>query len=425
MRSRWRSNSPTSHPSARSHASARVWSPRSRCSIRPGLLLDRPLHGGGPAIPLPARSRACHARRSAPRRVTSRARTASCCGTSTPTSWGCRRVCHRPPRWTGRSGRWPDGDSPARRCTRDQAIGLLWPDKPEAAARQSLREAIRLLRRYIGEERLRTEADQLELAAGAVELDTDLLDRLIERRDWAGATPLVRGKFADGFGLDGSSAFEDWLHAEQWHWYGREMDVLIQHAEQRLDAGDLLGADDPARRALNLDPESQRALRTLLRRLALAGDRSAALELYTRFEKRAQQSGAQIEPATQALVDRLRRAREWKLPPAAHTAEQGIAWRRVPLLGREHELAAILSAWRQVRPGRLALVMIEAAPGGGKTRLVEEVMARAALDGGVCIATRAVPADQHQDMSGIVALARGGLLDAPGIAATSPAALAA
>ena len=69
--------------------------------------------------------------------------------------------------------------------------------------------------------------------------------------------------------------------------------------------------------------------------------------------------------------------------------------------------------------------MIEAAPGGGKTRLVEEVMARAALDGGVCIATRAVPADHHQDMSGIVALARGGLLDAPGVAATSPAALAA
>ncbi len=69
--------------------------------------------------------------------------------------------------------------------------------------------------------------------------------------------------------------------------------------------------------------------------------------------------------------------------------------------------------------------MIEAAPGGGKTRLVEEVMARAALDGGVCIATRAVPSDHHQDMSGIVALARGGLLDAPGVAATSPAALAA
>jgi hypothetical protein len=68
--------------------------------------------------------------------------------------------------------------------------------------------------------------------------------------------------------------------------------------------------------------------------------------------------------------------------------------------------------------------MIEAAPGGGKTRLAEEVMARATLDGGVCIATRAVPADQEQSMSGIAALTRGGLLDAPGVAAAAAPALA-
>jgi DNA-binding SARP family transcriptional activator len=314
--------------------------------------------------------------------------------------------------------------APARRCTREQAIGLLWPDKPQASARQSLREAVRLLRRYVGEAHLRAEADQLELAAGAVELDTDRFDRLIEKRDWAGATPLVRGKFAEGFGLDEASAFEDWLRGEQWHWYGREMDVLIQHAEQRLDAGDLLGADDPARRAVHLDPESQRALRTLMRRLALAGDRSAALERYDQFARRAQESGATIEPETRALAERLRRAREWKLPPAAYAPEHGVAWRRVPLFGRERELAEILTHWRQSRAGRLGLVMIEAAPGGGKTRLAEEVMARATLDGGVCIATRAVPADQEQSMSGIAALTRGGLLDAPGVAAAAAPALA-
>jgi DNA-binding SARP family transcriptional activator len=314
--------------------------------------------------------------------------------------------------------------SPARRCTRDQAIGLLWPDKPQTAARQSLREAVRLLRRYVGETHLRTEADQLELGAGAVELDTDRFDRLVEKSDWAAATPLVRGKFADGFGLDDASAFEDWLHAEQWHWYGREMDVVIQYAEQRLDAGDLLGADDPLRRALHLDPESQRAVRTLMRRLALAGDRSAALGLYDQVAKRAQQSGTTIEAETRALAERLRRTRERKLPPAAYAAEQGVAWRRVPLFGRERELAEILTHWRKSRAGRLGLVMIEAAPGGGKTRLTEEVVARAALDGGVCITTRAVPADQDQRLSGIAALTRGGLLDAPGVAAAAAPALA-
>ena len=314
--------------------------------------------------------------------------------------------------------------APARRCTRDQAIGLLWPDKPQATARQSLREAVRVLRRYVGDAHLHAEADQLQLTADAVELDTERLDALIAKREWAAATPLVRGKFADGFGLDGSSAFEDWLHAEQWHWYSRAMDVLIQHAEQRLDAGDLLGADEPARRAATLDPESQRALRTRMRRLALAGDRSAALEQYHQFERQAKQAGTAIEPETHALAERLRRGREWKLPPAAHAPDQGAMWRRVPLFGRERALAEILEHWRATRANRLSLVVIEAAPGCGKTRLAEEVMARAALDGGVCIAARAVPADRQRDGSGILALVNGGLLAAPGVAASPPAALA-
>lgn len=315
--------------------------------------------------------------------------------------------------------------SPARRCTREQAIGLLWPDKPDAPARQSLREAVRVLRRYIGEERMHAEADQLELAPDAVELDTDELDSLIARSDWAAATPLVRGKFADGFGLEGSSAFEDWLQAEQWHWYGREMDVLIHHAEQRLDAGDLLGADDPIGRALHLDPESQRALRMLMRRLALAGDRSAALDVFAQLEQRAEQSGARIDPETLALVERLRRVRAWKVPAAAHAFEQPSAWRRVPLFGREREMSAILEAWRRTGSGRVGFVLIEAVAGGGKTRLADEVMSRAALEGGVWVATRIVPDDQRHELSGVVALARGGLVNAPGVAALPASSVAA
>jgi len=145
--------------------------------------------------------------------------------------------------------------APAHRCTRDHAIGLLWPEKDQEKARGSLREALRVLRRCIGESHLRAEADQLQLAAGAVELDTDRFDQLIAHQDWAGAAPLVTGPFAEGFALPDSSAFEDWLLAERSHWRGRSMDVLLRHAEQRLDAGDLLGADDPLRRALDLDEE--------------------------------------------------------------------------------------------------------------------------------------------------------------------------
>ena len=308
--------------------------------------------------------------------------------------------------------------APAHRCTRDHAIGLLWPEKEQEKARGSLREALHVLRRCVGQA-MRTEADQLELTPGAVELDTDRFDQLIAQQDWAGAASLVRGEFAEGFAVPDSSAFEDWLQAERSYWTSRSMDVLLRHAEQRLDAGDLLGADEPLRRALGLDPLSDRALRAMLRRLALAENRSAALKLYEAFlTKIAQERSAPVEPETQQLAERIRRGRRWTLPrPVAP---------RVPLLGRERELTAILNQWREVRSGgRLGLAVIEADPGIGKTRLAEEVIARVALDAGASVATRAVPADQHQHLSGIIALVRSGLVDVPGVAAAPVAALGA
>jgi len=311
--------------------------------------------------------------------------------------------------------------APARRCTREHAIGLLWADKDQAAARQSLREAVRVLRRCLGEAHLRTEGDQLELAVGAVELDTDRFDRFLKQEDWANAAPLVTGEFVEGFAVPDASAFEDWLLSERLHWRGRALEALIRHAEDRLAAGDLLGADEPARRALKLDPLSDAAVRTVMRRLALAGNRAAALEVYAARAG----GGAPVDQETDALASRLRRGRDWKLPRQALDADRTSTWRRAPLVARERPLAAVLAQWRGVRSKRLGVVMLEAPAGGGKTRLTEEVRARVALDGGVCIAMRAVPADAAHASSGIVSLARGGLLDAPGVAAASPRALAA
>src|SRR5437867_163024 len=56
--------------------------------------------------------------------------------------------------------------------------------------------------------------------------------------------------------------------------------------------------------------------------------------------------------------------------------------------------------------------------------LAEELAARARLDGAVVAAVRAVAADQGDPWSGVFGIARGGLLDAPGVAGAPPAALA-
>lgn len=314
--------------------------------------------------------------------------------------------------------------APKRRCTREQLIGLLWPDKEDAAARQSVREAIRMVRHYVGEDRLKTAGDVIQLENGVVELDTDEFERLVQQRDWAATLPLINGKFLDGFKISDAGGFEDWLTIERSHWNGRSLDALLNLAEACLAAGDELGADTPLRKARDIDPQSQRAVRAAMRRLAAANDRAGALRLFDELQEEARREAVTIEPETRTLVERLRSGRTWHLPHEALARQPSVSWRRAPLLGRQRELATALALWHAVRPGRLGLVVVEAESGGGKTRFVEELVTRAGLDGGAVIAMRAVPSDVDHPASAVVSAARGGLLDAPGVAGANPAALA-
>ncbi|MBI4420024.1 MAG: AAA family ATPase, partial [Gemmatimonadetes bacterium] len=71
------------------------------------------------------------------------------------------------------------------------------------------------------------------------------------------------------------------------------------------------------------------------------------------------------------------------------------------------------------------LALIAGDPGLGKTRLLEEVLARARLDGAAVTAVVTVAADRAHPDSGILGLARGGLLEAKGLAGAQSGALAA
>src|SRR2546426_1429061 len=69
--------------------------------------------------------------------------------------------------------------SPRRARTREHLLGLLWADRDERQARHSLSEALRVLRRSLGQERVLTDVDQVRLADDAVALDCD---RFAERK---------------------------------------------------------------------------------------------------------------------------------------------------------------------------------------------------------------------------------------------------
>ncbi len=313
--------------------------------------------------------------------------------------------------------------SPKRTRGREHLCGMLWGDQPEEDARHSLNQAVSTLRTY-ARESVESDRTSVRLTDRVVTLDVEQLDALAASGDHQAAARLITGLFLEGFSIAGASEFDTWMSTERTHWQRRSVEVLTGLAAKALGRGERLAACDAALRAQQLDNHSDLALRAWMRAMALDGDGGQALDAYTAFVERLQRDlGAEPDAETKALADRIRHGRRWRLPKSVQ-APTSAESRRAPLVGRSAELERLVATWATCSHGRMSVAMIEGDGGTGKTRLAEELVDRARLDGAVIAAVRAVEADQTDPWSGVLGVARGGLLDAPGSAAAPPDALA-
>ena len=315
--------------------------------------------------------------------------------------------------------------TPRHTRTREHLTGLLWGDKPESAARHSLNEALRVLRRAVGEEALQTDASSVRLDVSEVTTDLDAFTQHESAKEWAQAAALVGGSFLEGFAVPGESGFEDWLGAERGQWERRSVTALVHAAEADLACGQVATALRAAERATLLAPASGQAVSELLRALALSGNRAAALERYAEYvEVLDARLGMPPEAAVAALADRIRNER--LEPPAESEAAKVALSRRLPLLGRASAMSTLTEAWhRGVTERATGVTVILGDAGLGKTRLAEELIARVSLAGGAFLTIRGVESDKASPWAGLIGIGRGGLLEASGIASAPAAAHAA
>src|SRR5437762_1412452 len=306
---------------------------------------------------------------------------------------------------------YPAG-SPRKSRTREHLLGLLWSDRTEALARHSLSEALRVLRRVLGDTAVQADVDQVRLATDRVTLDCDRFAAHAERGEWDSAASLVEGEFLEGLALPDANQFETWLGAERTLWRAQGLEALVKSAEAQLARGDTAAATRAALGAVALDATSEPAARTAMRALALAGDRAAAMRVAEDLARALRDAlDAAPSPEMARLVERIREARVGRrilaAPPAARP--------RPPLLGRSAELAAAAAAWERAKAARGQVVLVQGEPGEGKTRLIEEVVARARLDDATVAAARAVPADREREWSAVAGLVATGLGEARGV----------
>ncbi|HEY9015562.1 MAG TPA: BTAD domain-containing putative transcriptional regulator, partial [Gemmatimonadales bacterium] len=266
--------------------------------------------------------------------------------------------------------------------SRDHLVGLLWPEKPDTAARHSLTAASSVLRQYLGDTGVIAEGGRLRLAPESVSLDLQRFESLAGSGAWEQAAAMINGDFLEGFSVPSAPQFDDWLEQERSALRKRSVAVLTNHADELIRRGRAPDAVPVAARALALDPLSEPALHSVMKSLVLAGDRAAALEQFERFSARLRDElGSAPSSETTALADRIRLERSIRpVVPGIGKENRGLF--RLPLVGREAELSRLLEAAEDARTKRhAAALLIEGDSGSGKTRLSEELLSRLRLDG--------------------------------------------
>ncbi len=308
-----------------------------------------------------------------------------------------------------------------RPVSREHLVGMLWADKPDAAARHSLNEALRVLRRVTGAESLAGTGGQLTMTAGTVTLDTVRFVEAESAGRWEEAAGLVVGPFLEGFGVPDASGFEDWLAAERARWSHRSAAALAHHAQELYRAGRLTDAIEVGTRALHVSPHADAALGVVMRSLAVSGNRAAAIELHDRHASVMRESlGTSPGRDIEALLARIREGHLTRPDAPAVETAGAVA---LPLVGRTGFLERLSTLGARVaRDAQCGIGIVLGDEGCGKTRLLTEVTSRLRLDGWTVLETSAVPGDQAGAWGTFLALARQAAT-IPGVGGAHPEAI--
>src|SRR3989442_249274 len=199
------------------------------------------------------------------------------------------------------------GSSGFRR--RDTVVALFWPELDEEHARGSLRQALRFLRRSLGEGIIVSRGEEeIGVDRGVLRCDATAFMEACEAGRDAEALDLFQGDFLDGFFVsEAAPELERWVEEERIALRRGAAASAWALADGYRVAGDRADAAALARRAAGFAPEEEGELARLIAFLDDLGDRSGAIGAYDEFARRLKQEYDVLPaPETQALIQSVR-----------------------------------------------------------------------------------------------------------------------
>ncbi len=283
--------------------------------------------------------------------------------------------------------------------TRDALVGLLWPDYSEESARHNLRQALFNLRSSLGDQ----EADPpfFIVSRDSIQFNRlcdysidyllfnhyfltcpENLPRCVEdcathASNLETMLKLYRGEFLQQLNVNDSNEFEEWVMVRREGVRQRILEAYSYLARYHELRADYQAARRYAAHQLELDPWREEAHRQMMKLLALAGERTAALAQFDTCRKvLAEELDVEPSAETRELYEQIKRGTLISdLPQHTHApiaAPIHLPIQPTPFIGRETELSQLSNHILDSECRCLTLV----GPGGiGKTRLALQTAA--------------------------------------------------
>jgi Tol biopolymer transport system component/DNA-binding SARP family transcriptional activator len=205
---------------------------------------------------------------------------------------------------------------------RDVLLALFWPELDTGHARTSLRNALHVLRRTLGDAVLRTRGDE-EVSIDPALVQSDLAEVWAALRDDRAEAALAHygGELLVGLFPPDSDGFMRWLETER----ARLRVALSSAATARVNElerdGNVERALAVARRIVEINRDDETLVRRLMSLHEMSGDRAGALHAFESYRARlASDFDAEPAPETVAIATRLRSTAPLAFAPPAKRA---------------------------------------------------------------------------------------------------------
>jgi DNA-binding SARP family transcriptional activator len=277
--------------------------------------------------------------------------------------------------------------------SRGKIAGLLWPDFPERSALSNVRYALSNLRKTISDRNaqppfllitsntLQFNQDSnydLDVHSFAENVETQSIEHLKQ------AVAVYRGEFLEGFAIDDSAVFEEWVVVKREQLQRKMLLALRRLAEHHEGLGEFEQALRYAWRLVELEPWQEEGHRQLMRILALSGQRIAALVQYETC-RRLLEDELGVEPSaeTTSLYINIRdetmivQPARVTLPAFLSSQSPSIEIEQFIFVAREAELDRLDQFLNNALASHGQVIFVTGDPGSGKTMLVQEFTRRA------------------------------------------------